>query len=36
MHTRLRDERKYDSIDLLRQQLQRDKEASLNYIETLK
>ncbi|MCC1484388.1 bifunctional riboflavin kinase/FAD synthetase [Winogradskyella immobilis] len=36
MHTRLRDERKYDSVDLLRQQLQRDKEASLNYIETLK
>lgn len=35
MLTRLRDERKYDSIDLLRQQLERDKEASKTYIDTL-
>ena len=32
---RLRDERKYDSVELLREQLQRDKEASIQYIDSL-
>jgi riboflavin kinase/FMN adenylyltransferase len=35
MLIRLRDEQKYDSLDLLRQQLERDKEASETYINTL-
>ena len=36
MLTRLRNESKYETVDLLRQQLQRDKEDAIQYIKTLK